>query len=308
MSGSAVYRGRHTQHGRGDARGERRRTARPGCDGFVARAARPGHDDRRDQERLRADRATTRRGCSRLARDVTDETTFLGAHVVPAEYADDPDAYVDLVTGPMLDACAPHARWIDVFCETGAFTVEQSRRILDGRRRARARRAGARQPARPGRRRRRSPVELDAASVDHCTYLTDADVARAGRVEHRRHAAARRRVLDPPAVPGCAAPARRGRHRRARERLQPRLVVHVVDAVLHRRRRARHGDDSGRGAAGRRPPAARRRCAGRTSATSRVGARADLVVLRAPTYVHLAYRPGVPLVRPRPSAPDPRVA
>ncbi|MFP3393962.1 imidazolonepropionase, partial [Brevibacillus sp. SIMBA_076] len=65
-----------------------------------------------------------------LAGEVTDETTFLGAHVVPPEFADDQEAYVDLVTGPMLDACAPHARWIDVFCETGAFTVEQSRRIL----------------------------------------------------------------------------------------------------------------------------------------------------------------------------------
>src|SRR4051794_2706940 len=59
----------------------------------------------------------------RLAREVTDETTFLGAHVVPPEYADEADRYVDLVVGPMLDACAPHARWIDVFCETGAFSV-----------------------------------------------------------------------------------------------------------------------------------------------------------------------------------------
>src|SRR5690606_41022395 len=67
----------------------------------------------------------------RLADEASVEVTFLGAHVVPVEYADDPDAYVDVVTGPMLDACAPHARWIDVFCETGAFTVAQSRRILE---------------------------------------------------------------------------------------------------------------------------------------------------------------------------------
>ncbi|NUR06995.1 MAG: amidohydrolase family protein, partial [Nocardioidaceae bacterium] len=45
-----------------------------------------------------------------IASRVTDETTFLGAHVVPPEHADDPAAYVDLVTGPMLEACAPHAR------------------------------------------------------------------------------------------------------------------------------------------------------------------------------------------------------
>src|SRR5690606_6249620 len=65
-----------------------------------------------------------------LASTLTDETTFLGAHVVPAEFADNRDAYLDLVVGDMLDACAPHAKWIDVFCETGAFTVEESRRIL----------------------------------------------------------------------------------------------------------------------------------------------------------------------------------
>lgn len=67
----------------------------------------------------------------RLAAEVTPEVTFLGAHVVPAEYADRSDEYVDLVTGPMLEACAPHATWIDVFCETGAFTVAQSRRVLE---------------------------------------------------------------------------------------------------------------------------------------------------------------------------------
>src|SRR6476660_6293906 len=49
-----------------------------------------------------------------IAQQVTEETTFLGAHVVAPEYAADPAAYVDLVTGPMLDACAQHAKWIDV--------------------------------------------------------------------------------------------------------------------------------------------------------------------------------------------------
>ncbi len=62
-----------------------------------------------------------------VARQYTDETTFLGAHVVPPEYADDPAGYVDLVTGPMLEAAAPHASWIDAFCERGAFDDEQAR-------------------------------------------------------------------------------------------------------------------------------------------------------------------------------------
>ena len=62
-----------------------------------------------------------------IAHGFTEHTTFLGAHVVPPEYADDPAGYVDLVTGTMLDAAAPHARWIDVFCEAGAFDVDQAR-------------------------------------------------------------------------------------------------------------------------------------------------------------------------------------
>ena len=65
-----------------------------------------------------------------VARQFTDETTFLGAHVVPAEYADDPAGYVELVTGPMLEAAAPYARWVDVFCEEGAFDADQARAVL----------------------------------------------------------------------------------------------------------------------------------------------------------------------------------
>src|SRR3712207_7777308 len=70
-----------------------------------------------------------------LARELTEEVTFLGAHVVPDEYAGRPDEYVDLVTGPMLEACAAHARWIDVFCEPASRSEEhtselQSRQYL----------------------------------------------------------------------------------------------------------------------------------------------------------------------------------
>ncbi|MFD0890608.1 imidazolonepropionase, partial [Streptosporangium algeriense] len=65
----------------------------------------------------------------RIAGEHTDEVTYLGAHVVPA--GTDTDAYVDLVTGPMLDRCAPYARWVDVFCERGAFDGDQARAILE---------------------------------------------------------------------------------------------------------------------------------------------------------------------------------
>ena len=111
----------------------------------------------------------------RVAGGLTAETTLLGAHVVPTEYADRPDAYVDLVCGEMLARCAPHARWIDAFCETGAFTSEQCRAVLDAGRRAglglrlHANQLGLGAGVRLG-------VELECASVDHCTYLSDRDV------------------------------------------------------------------------------------------------------------------------------------
>src|SRR5689334_9600869 len=111
----------------------------------------------------------------RVAREYTGETTLLGAHVVPAEYRDDRAGYIDLVTGPMLAACAPYARWIDVFCDRGAFDVDESRAIL-----AAGIAAGLQPRMHAG---QLGPsagiqlaVQLEAASVDHCTYATDADI------------------------------------------------------------------------------------------------------------------------------------
>src|SRR6185503_18075808 len=110
-----------------------------------------------------------------VARQFTEDTTFLGAHVVPPEYADDPAGYVALVAGPMLDAAAPHARWVDVFCERGAFDGDQAREILTaGLKAGLGARIHANQlTAGPG---VRLAVELGAASADHCTHLRDADV------------------------------------------------------------------------------------------------------------------------------------
>src|SRR5690606_29678797 len=105
-----------------------------------------------------------------LAGQHTDETTFLGAHVVPSEFEQDPVAYVDLVTGPMLEACAAHARWIDVFCESGAFDADASRAVLTaGIEQGLGARVHANQlgPG-PG---VQLACELGAASADHCTHL-----------------------------------------------------------------------------------------------------------------------------------------
>ncbi len=121
------------------------------------------------------DVATEQRLCD-VAADLTDDVTFLGAHVVPAEYEGRADDYVALVCGEMLAACAPRARWIDVFCEDGAFDEAQSRAVLEAGRAAGLglRVHGNQLGPGPG---VRLAVELGAASVDHCTHLTDEDVA-----------------------------------------------------------------------------------------------------------------------------------
>jgi imidazolonepropionase len=230
----------------------------------------------------------------RLAREVTPETTFLGAHVVPAEYADDPEAYVDLVTGAMLDACAPHARWIDVFCETGAFTVEQSRRILTaGAERGLGVRAHASQLG-PGDGVALA-VELDAASVDHGTYLTDADVALlAGsdtvttllpgvEFSTRHPYPDARRLIDAGVRVALASDCNPGSSFTSSMPFCIAVAVRDMGMTVPEALRA-----ATLGGA----EALRRDDVGHL----RPGARADYAVLDAPTYVHLAYRPGVPLI------------
>jgi imidazolonepropionase len=105
----------------------------------------------------------------------TSETTFLGAHVVPEDYIGRADDYVDLVTGEMLEACAPNAKWVDVFCDVGAFDVDQSREILKaGIAKGLMPRIHANQLAAGGG--VQLAVELDCASADHCTHLSSSDI------------------------------------------------------------------------------------------------------------------------------------
>ena len=110
-----------------------------------------------------------------LAAKHTPETTFLGAHVVPADHAGKADEYVALVTGHMLDAALPHSKWIDVFCDVGAFDVDQSREILNaGIAKGLAPRIHANQLSEGGG--VQLAVELDCASADHCTHLSAEDI------------------------------------------------------------------------------------------------------------------------------------
>ena len=143
-----------------------------------------------------------------VARQFTEDTTFLGAHVVPSGTT--PEDYVELVTGPMLAAAAPYARWIDVFCEDGAFDVDQARSDPGSGHRQRPARPSARQPAdlrrrRPARRRARPgrgrPLHLPRRRRRQ----------RARRLRHHRDAAARasssRRGTPTPTPAGCSTPA-----------------------------------------------------------------------------------------------------
>ncbi|WFE36576.1 imidazolonepropionase [Micromonospora sp. WMMD975] len=231
----------------------------------------------------------------RIAGEFTDDTTFLGAHVVPAEYADRPDDYVGLVCGPMLAAAAPYARWIDVFCERGAFDADHARAILAC---GQAAGLGVRLHANqlgpgPG---VRLGVELDAASVDHCTHLSDADVdALAGaetvatllpgaEFSTRSPYPDARRLLDAGVTVALATDCNPGSSYTSS---MPFCVALAVREMRMTPAEAVWAATAG-GAA-----ALRRTDVGRLTP----GSRADLVILDAPTHLHLAYRPGVPLIR-----------
>ncbi|MFE4957144.1 imidazolonepropionase [Streptomyces sp. NPDC056653] len=231
----------------------------------------------------------------RVAARHTDEVTYLGAHVVSPDYADDPAGYVDLVTGPMLDACAPYARWVDVFCEKGAFDGDQARAILTaGMAKGLHPRVHANQLSYgPG---VQLAVELDAASADHCTHLTDADVdalAQGNTVatllpgaefSTRADWPDARRILDAGATVALSTDCNPGSSFTSS---MPFCIALAVRDMGMTPDEALWSATAG-GAA-----ALRRTDIGRIAP----GARADLVLLDAPSHVHLAYRPGVPLVQ-----------
>ncbi|MEV7236446.1 imidazolonepropionase [Streptomyces sp. NPDC051020] len=229
-----------------------------------------------------------------IAASHTDEVTFLGAHVVAPEFADDPAAYVDLVTGPMLDACAPHARWVDVFCEKGAFDGDQARAVLTaGAARGLLPRVHANQLTHgPG---VQLAVELGAASADHCTHLTDADVdalAQGNTVATLLPGAEfstrapwpdARRLLDAGATVALSTDCNPG------SSFTSSMPFCIALAV---REMGMTPDEALWSATAGGARALRRADVGRLAP----GARADLALLDAPSHVHLAYRPGVPLV------------
>ncbi|HET7172753.1 MAG TPA: imidazolonepropionase [Nocardioidaceae bacterium] len=229
-----------------------------------------------------------------VARQVTEETTFLGAHVVPPEYAGDPAGYVDLVTGPMLAACAPYARWVDVFCEDGAFDADAARAVLRaGQAAGLSARVHANQLG-PG------PgiavaCEVGAASADHCTHASGeeiADLRDAGVVatllpgvefSTRSPYPAARAMLDAGVTVALATDCNPGS---CYTSSMPLCIALAVREMRMTPAEALWSATAGGAAALRRPDVGR----------LGIDATADFVVLAAPTYIHLAYRPGVPLV------------
>ena len=228
-----------------------------------------------------------------IAGGLTDDVTFLGAHTVPPEYTGRVDAYVDLVCGEMLTACAPFARWIDVFCEVGTFDVDQSRAVLQRRPCCRARAAGTCQPARL--RARRGTRGRRGRGIGGPLHLPQRWGSRGARCErHGGDLSPRERFLDSPALSRCATSHRRGATVAIASNCNPgssytsSMAFCITLAVRDMHMTVEE--------------AVRAATIGGAKALRRVdvgwlgpGSRADAVILDAPTYVHLASRPGMAL-------------
>ena len=231
---------------------------------------------------------------AKLAAEVGAEPTFLGAHLVPAEYNGRSDDYVDLVCGPMLDAAKGSVRWIDAFCEEGAFTAEQSRAVLEA---GKAAGLGLRLHANqlgpgPG---VQLGVEMGCASVDHCTYLSDDDIdALAGSSTVATYLPATdfstrqpypdaRRAIDAGVTVALASNCNPGSSYTSSMSFCIALAVRDMNMTI---------DEAIAAATTGGAAALRRDDVGRLT----VGGPAHLTVLDAPSRHHLAYRPGVPLI------------
>ncbi|MBK4146966.1 imidazolonepropionase [Corynebacterium macginleyi] len=240
---------------------------------------------------------------ARVAAQHVDDVTFLGAHLVPP--GADAEDYLEEVVGPMLDGVAEYVQWIDVFCERGAFNEEQSRRVLEaGKKLGLGLRVHGNQLGEgPG---VSLAVELGAASVDHVNYLSDSDIEKLASSETvatmlpacdlstREPLAPGRALLDAGVTLAIASNLNPGTSYTSSMNycvttavLQQHLSVDEAiyaattgGATALRRHNVGNGlDPQGRPAKG----------------TLVEGAAADLHVLDAPSAVHLAYRPGMPL-------------
>ena len=229
-----------------------------------------------------------------LAAEATREATFLGAHLVPSEYQGRADDYVELVCGPMLDAVAGQARWIDAFCETGAFDADQSRAVLEAGRdaglglRLHANQLGHGPGVQLG-------VEMGCASVDHCTYLSDDDIEAlaasdtvatflpATDFSTRQPYPDARRAIDAGVRVAIASNCNPGSSYTTSLSFCIALAVRDMNMTIDEAVAA--ATTGGAAALGRDD-------VGRITS----GGPAHMTILDAPSRHHLAYRPGVPLI------------
>jgi len=230
-----------------------------------------------------------------VADSYVEDATFLGAHLLPAEFDGRADDYIDLVCGEMLDASAGHAKWIDAFCETGAFDVDQCRTVLEAGKAAGLglRLHGNQLGHGPG---VQLAVETGCASVDHCTYLDGADIDAlsgsstvatflpAADFSTRQPYPDARQVIDSGATVAIASNCNPGSSYTTSMSFCIAIAVREMHMTIDE---AVQAATVGGAAALQRPELGR----------LTPGSAGHAVVLEAPSHHHLAYRPGVPLVR-----------
>ena len=230
-----------------------------------------------------------------IARRYTTESTFLGAHLLPAEFDGRADDYIHLVCNEMLDAAEPHVKWVDAFCETGAFDVDQSRAVLEAGRAAGLglRLHGNQLGHGPG---VQLAVDCGCASVDHCTYLSSNDIEAlassdtvatflpAADFSTRQPYADARRVIDAGATVALASNCNPGSSYTTSISFCIAIAVREMGMTI---------DEAVQAVTLGGAAALRRTDVGRLAP----GSAGHATILDAPTHHHLAYRPGVPLIR-----------
>jgi imidazolonepropionase len=229
-----------------------------------------------------------------IAKQLTDETTFLGAHVVPSEYKGKADEYVDLICEQMITQVKAHAKWIDVFCDKGAFTTDQARKIL---------KAGVAAGLKPRLHANQLEqgdgialgVEVGAASVDHISHFNNDDIELlkksktvatflpGAEFSTRSKYPDARRLLAAGVMVAIASDCNPGS---SYTTSMPLMIALAVREMYFTPEQALWSATYG-GAL-----ALQRDDVGHLA----VGARADFVILKESSYIHLAYRPGVNLI------------
>ncbi len=227
-----------------------------------------------------------------IASEFTSETTLLAAHVVPAEFKDDVDGYVDLIVTKIIPVTK--AKWIDVFCDTGAFSEDQSRRILEaGIAKGLIPRIHANQLQRTNA--VQLAIELGAASADHLSNSTDADIQAlaasqtvatllpGAEFSTQHEGKLGRKFLDAGASVAIASDCNPGS---SYTTSMPFCIAAAVSLMGFNVEEAVLAATLG-GA-----KALRRTDIGKIAP----GFMADMALLKTDSYIHLAYRPGVNLV------------